>query len=229
MGESACIPPPDAHFRRRIFGIRRKAPIHEKGIQFLGVWYQHDELQRQRRNLGKASVEMRIDPKDLGVVSVRINGVWYAIPSIKRSFAGVSLWDWEETLKDLRLRYAKEAELAETIVFAAIDRIQEIDRDARMRAGHKTRTEILKDIQRAESLLPRGFKIRDLDGGTPRQPLPFGAAGTVVDPSLAPPLISNASIEQGAGTARPAKKAGRRKAPNAANPKPSTARNWSFE
>jgi len=134
--EHGYVPAPIADVRRTVFGIKVTRALTTKGVRFLNIFYQSLELQEVRRKHGDCSVEVAIDPDNLGFVSVRAPGdsSWRTVPSIAPGFDKMNMADWIATLEDLRRRYSAAAELTQPIVLAAYAAIQKISDSAVRRA-----------------------------------------------------------------------------------------------
>ena len=129
------MPPPDADVNRHIFGTTVERRVSNEGVRVLGLRYQSVELQRLRREVGLKPVLVRINPADLGYVSVRTKEGWLTVPSQRAGFDGVSVTRWLEAERVLRRTNASMAKLSEPIVFQALGDIQEMSDAATKRAG----------------------------------------------------------------------------------------------
>lgn len=129
------MPPPDADVNRHIFGTTVERRIGNEGIRVLGLRYWSLELQRLRREIGLKPVLVRINPADLGYVSVRNADGWLAVPCHRKGFDGVSVTRWLEAERVLRRTNANMAKLSEPVVFQALRDIQEMSDAATKRAG----------------------------------------------------------------------------------------------
>lgn len=96
---------------RSIFGIEHRLTLGPRGITWLGINYDSDWLFKHRSYQGLAKVRVKIDPNDLGEISVMIdNKTWLSVPSIKASFNGLSLLEWEAISADLDRKYGHAVE-----------------------------------------------------------------------------------------------------------------------
>jgi putative transposase len=129
------------------------------GVQFLGLWFVAPEFQDYVKRRGFEEVELRLDPTDIGTISVKLSDNWIVASARDPKFHGMPLFEWLDTLKELERRYGHEARIAAPLVHAARQEIRRTDIDARMRAGHEGREEIQANIDRAAKHLPRGFQI----------------------------------------------------------------------
>jgi putative transposase len=129
------LPPPDVDVSRHVFGVTVERQIGNEGIRVLGVRYQSLELQRVRRGVGLKPVLVRINPADLGYVSVRTKEGWLTVPCQRSGFDGVSVTRWLEAEHTLRRTNANMTKLSEPVVFQALRDIQEMSDAATKRAG----------------------------------------------------------------------------------------------
>ena len=133
MASVGAPPAPDAEQRRVLFGIPLERPIGSHGLRILGSDYQHTALQDYRRRTqwlhddGRKArrkdvvqtVEVRLDPFDLGAVSVRIGDTWITVPALDASLIGIPLTVQVQTLTWLRERYGREAAIYGDVAEAA--------------------------------------------------------------------------------------------------------------
>lgn len=96
---------------RSIFGIEHRLKLGPRGITWLGINYDSDWLLKHRSYQGLAKIRVKIDPSDLGEISVMIdNKTWLSVPSIKASFNGLSLLEWEAIAADLDRKFGHAVE-----------------------------------------------------------------------------------------------------------------------
>lgn len=160
------MPPPDADVNRHIFGTTVERRISNEGVRVLGLRYQSLELQRLRRNVGLKPVLVRLNPADLGHVSVRTKEGWLTVPCQKAGFDGVSVTRWLEAERVLRRTNANMAKLSEPIVFKALSDIQEISEAATKRAGITSPILTSADLDKLEKDRFQSFNFaRGPEGG----------------------------------------------------------------
>jgi putative transposase len=133
--EHGILPGPDADQARALFGTTVKRRITNSGVRFLGLNYQSLELQKARRHVGQKPVLVRIDPDNLGHVSVRTKDGWLTVACKREGFEGVPVQRWVAAQAVLRRKYADEAKLTEDVVFAAMREIRAMADEAARRAG----------------------------------------------------------------------------------------------
>jgi len=158
-------PPPDTHTRRSIFGIPLTRTITNKGVRVLGLFYTSEAIAHHFLHNHDRTVEVRLDPEDMGCISVKMNGRWTAVSCRVRDFDGVSLQTWLRAATDLRRRYRDQANLVRPIVTKAIREIQAIGDTARQRAAIGPSIPTEATIARAERDLFLGFEVEDEQRG----------------------------------------------------------------
>jgi putative transposase len=147
-------PPPDQHLRRTVFGIELTATLEPKGLRCLGGWYRSRELQAYFEKRGHVDVLLRVDPKDLGWVSVKVDGDWLTVPG-PMAFRGMSAAVWIVIRADIRRRNVNLAKLTRPTVAQAEDALMRLDEKARQRAG-------IADSPISPAALERAHRMKNL-------------------------------------------------------------------
>jgi len=127
--------PPHPSQIRAIFGIDLPRTVGIRGVRFVNIWYQSDDLQRWRRSEGDVKVEIRVDPFDLGAISVKLDVDWIEVRSVFAFANGLAASVWISTCTDLREKFDAEYQINLPIVEAAIRAREAISRHAIERAG----------------------------------------------------------------------------------------------
>ncbi|NIX77353.1 Mu transposase C-terminal domain-containing protein [Microvirga terricola] len=158
VAKYGVIPPPDRHVRRAIFGVDLSRALSSRGIRVLGLHYTCSELQEYRRKVGDVEVDARLDPLDLGHVSVRLSEAgWLAVPCIRPGFDDVPAHIWLSASADLRRRFAAEARLNDEVIAAAISDAWELASRAAARANIVSTRPTRSQLDHAEQSLGIGF------------------------------------------------------------------------
>ncbi|HEV7258553.1 MAG TPA: Mu transposase C-terminal domain-containing protein [Bosea sp. (in: a-proteobacteria)] len=157
VGKFGIIPAPDRHVRRAIFGIDLNRTVTARGVRCLGLFYNCLELQAHRRHHGDVDIEVKLDPADLGHVSVRLGAGWVTVPCMRTGFDDVPTDIWLAASRDLRRRYAAEAKLTDAIVAAAIRDAWEMARKAQIRANIQATRPSQEELDRLEQQVGLGF------------------------------------------------------------------------
>ena len=96
--ERFVVEPPDAHERRTALGIPQQRTLSNRGVLFLANHYDCPELREHYRRSRDRRVDIRVDPDDLGAVSVRIGQRWHPAPAVGGGLDGVPIVAWREGL-----------------------------------------------------------------------------------------------------------------------------------
>lgn len=152
------IPVPGRNERRAIFGVRLERVLGRHGLRILGLHYRSDVLRDLYLKRGGITLPARVDPQDIGAISVEIDGTWHEAPAATAGFNGVRLIDYQALCEQLAKRYADQALLSQDIVFDALRAIQSRASAAERAATFLARFAEPDDIARAERNL-RTFTI----------------------------------------------------------------------
>ena len=127
-------PPPDPSKRRAIFGVAMRATVDADGLRVLGVQYHAPEISHLFMQRGATEVDIRVDLKDMGVISAKIGDTYIAIEG-PEELAGVHVDDWIAALDELRRRHADMAKLTRPIVLSAAKYLNDLADKGRARIG----------------------------------------------------------------------------------------------
>lgn len=102
---------------RAWFGISTDRMLGPHGVRFMHISYDSPYLINHRlwlesRGQENEKVEIRVDPDDLGEISVLLDGQWLTVPAKDRAFSGVPLSEWTQLLDDLRRRFKAAFEIS---------------------------------------------------------------------------------------------------------------------
>lgn len=150
---------PGAHPQRAIFGIPLARTLSKRGIRVMGLHYQSQAMAALFARDGNRPVAMRVDPEDLGWISVEIDRVWEVVPCATEGFQGVSIAAWLDVVTDQRRRHAITAAASRPIVAEALRKIRSIAETAERRLGILPHTYNPDAIAQAEKEILRGFDI----------------------------------------------------------------------
>ncbi|GJE52110.1 hypothetical protein GOFOIKOB_5178 [Methylobacterium tardum] len=194
-GHYGILPVPGRNERRSVFGLRLTRTLGRHGLQIMGLDYRADVLQVLYLKRGKIQVDIRLDPLDIGAISVAIDGTWHEARAATSGFDGVRLADHRALCEMLAKRFADQAALTQPIVNEALRTIGARATAAEKAAHFLTRFAEPEDIARAERSL-RDFTIptdADFAGRTAANPLdgviPTGGAPYVGPPDTPPPAV----------------------------------------
>lgn len=147
--------------RRHAFGIHQTRILDARGIRFLAINYNSDELQQIRRSPGGNEVSFYVDRNDLGTISVWNNDRWLEVPCSVENFSRISLLQWLEVSKVLRNRYAGNAEIRTSIIFEALHAMQKVSDDAMTLMGVLPQVPTAQQLADLERNLYWGLSVTD--------------------------------------------------------------------
>lgn len=159
MKRFGVIPPPNKDHIRHVLGTPAQAPIRNDGIKVFGLFYQSLELQNARRRIGNKRVLVRVDPTDIGHVSVKIDTGWIVVPSRVEGFDGKPLSAWMAAQAHLRRQNALVSKLSEHVVHRAMKDIEDQIEQTREAAGIPTPLMSSERMVAFDKTLALGFGI----------------------------------------------------------------------
>lgn len=125
LAEERFVPePPDAHTRRTALGIEVERTLGKQGVQFATNFYSSAELRDKFRHSRQRRFRIRIDPDDIGAISVLVDGRWSYASCINGDLHGVTLDAWKLQVALINQRYRDQAQLSQSIRDEAIDSIR---------------------------------------------------------------------------------------------------------
>ena len=158
--------PPDALTQTTVFGMQESRKVTGKGVLFSGIDYSSLELNQLFLEGVQKEVDIRVDPFNLGWISVCIKGIWHPALAIQDCFEGVTLDTWRETMSLLRKKYQDQAQLSIGVVERALNRISEVNEKAMVRARIEPWETTDKMLKRAYDELFLGMSIQKDDGAS---------------------------------------------------------------
>lgn len=127
--------PVDKMTRRAIFGLERTCKLGNRGVRFACLDYVCPELRERVKRTWDREFRVRIDPLDIGHVSIEIGDTWYPAKCTKNGFDGVAWQDWQGQLRRVLSKHRRAAQLSQSTVDNALLAITNIDRSANIRQG----------------------------------------------------------------------------------------------
>lgn len=89
------IPAPTQHELRHICSVKCEPTLGKSGVRVLGLNYTSPELHAHFRRHGEIDVEVRVDTRNLGAVSVRFPDGYRTVPCVIEGFEGVDAKSWQ--------------------------------------------------------------------------------------------------------------------------------------
>lgn len=155
------LPPPDEDTARHIFGVTMERRIGGHGVRVLGLNYQSEDLQRLRSKSQGKLVLVRMDPDDIGRVSVKTAHGWISVRCERKGFDRVSMTTWLMAALRIRKENEARAKVHEMVVLAAMQAIRALSARADRRAGIAAPVISYADIERFERDLFKTFRLDD--------------------------------------------------------------------
>lgn len=183
MQRFGVIPPPNKDYIRHVLGTPVQAQIRNEGVRVFGLYYQSLELQNARRRPGHKRVLVRVDPTDIGHVSVKIDKGWIVVPCRIDGFDGKPLSAWEAAQANLRRKNASVAKLSEDVVHRAMKDIDDAIDRTREAAGIPTPLMSPERMVAFDKKLALGFGMTRAENGP----------ASIVPGDDAPQPVKNAS------------------------------------
>ncbi|WP_320188515.1 Mu transposase C-terminal domain-containing protein [Agrobacterium rosae] len=154
-------PPPTDEELAQIFSVTMTRKIGDNGLVFLGIPYGDEALQKLRNLLGGATVQMRVNPYNLGSVRMLTqDGRGYVIvPAMRDGFEGVTTAEWSAVLRTMDKRFADRAKIFDDTVRRAMAEVKAISTNAMADAGIGDPTLTREVFERIDRQLVRGWVV----------------------------------------------------------------------
>ncbi|AVL53629.1 hypothetical protein CEP88_14120 [Roseobacter denitrificans] len=101
---------PDAFEKRTALGVPLERTLQKRGLEICGNFYRSDETVCHFKETLSPTLNIRLDPDDIGAVSVEINNRWFEARCEHGDLDGVSLEEWKAEHELILQRY-KDVEL----------------------------------------------------------------------------------------------------------------------
>lgn len=144
---------------RAVFGLQLDRKLDRHGVRVLGINYTCPQMQEALLRGASGALPVRLDPEDLTHVSVCIGHEWFSAEAVPQSVWGLSLGEWLDIVRDLRMRFREEAVLSEAIIREARKKIQAIDLRARQLRRVQPPQLTAEGLEQAERQLFMGLRI----------------------------------------------------------------------
>ncbi|MBT8154312.1 DDE-type integrase/transposase/recombinase [Epibacterium ulvae] len=181
--------------RTAAVGIPTKCKVSGGQVRFAGLDYYCDKLKQISLDVADAEVEIRIDPADLGHVTVWYEKKPYLAICATPGFENISYEDWKREFKELVQSNRAESELSLPVVRRGIRKIRDMDDFGRRRAGFGMEETSADELEYDKKSLFYGFSIQRGDKDTPSVPEDTGFLSDVIEP-IGPPVEDLTSPEK---------------------------------
>ncbi len=149
---------------RHVFGVEVLRKVDRHGVAVLGLDYSSELLESEWRGRHLGQVRVRMDPSDLGAVSVWVGKGWIHCPCRREGFAGVPMSTWAVAEADLARRHGAGAKLSEATVLRALEAIDAVVADEAVRTGLDLTRVRPADIDALQARMTIGFSLPGDDG-----------------------------------------------------------------
>lgn len=105
------VEPPDRHTRRAALGIELERTLSKQGILVATNHYSSPELREKFRHSRLRKFRVRVDPDDIGALSVLIDGRWYDAPAVMGDLDGITMDAWKHQFSLINIQNRKDAAL----------------------------------------------------------------------------------------------------------------------
>ncbi len=209
--------PPDRHTVRSAVGVEMQRKLSKRGIDVFGNYYTCPELQTFWHKSAKRQMRIKVDPHDIGAISILIGDTWVTADALDCDLDGVHMSSWVKEFREIKAHNKAESELNSDLRDRALKNIDAICHKAALRAGigphDLTKEQVLK-LQ------------KDLFHGTTFKPRP-----QIGSPEEAPDMMGT-RFETGTALQGPKPTAGPVKDQKTApteDPQPITKPKWNLE
>jgi putative transposase len=127
--------PPDRHTIRSAVGIEMRRKLSKRGILVFGNYYSCEELREHWSESSLRMMRIKIDPHDIGEISILIGKIWVTADAFDCNLDGVHLTSWVTEFRAIRTRNKAESELSYDLRDRALKNIDAICKSAALRAG----------------------------------------------------------------------------------------------
>ncbi|WP_300020072.1 hypothetical protein [uncultured Roseobacter sp.] len=200
-GDPAEVPP---LVRAAVVGIAVKRQVSHGLIKVAALDYRCNKLQEISLHDESAEVDVRIDPANLGVVTIWYDSKPHLATCTTPGFDNVSYKDWKREFREIVQNNRAESELSLPVVRRGIKRIRDMDGFGRKRGGLGVHESTATDFEYDQKSLFYGFSIQRGDQDTPSVPSDAGFLSDVIKPAPLSGPESNLTDSFDANSDRPA-------------------------
>ena len=192
--ERFVVEPPDAHERRTALGVPQQRTLSNRGVLFLMNHYDCPELREHYHRRRDRRIDVRVDPDDIGAISVRIGQQWHPAPAVGGGLDGVPLSAWREELTRIVQRNRDQAELSRQVrddAIAAIRARVDLRVSQLLPQSLQVSSEQIAHLDRAY-FFGKSFAPEPAGSEVACRPSPFG---TLIEPSAPPAAAPRSEAE----------------------------------
>ncbi|WP_105374345.1 integrase catalytic domain-containing protein [Neorhizobium huautlense] len=145
--------PPAPTEMLHIFGTKTTRRIGPYGVTWMGINFDHPELQRMRAKDGEVDVFIKFDPECAAHIAFKSDKGWLIARNTVDLDDSVSLAEWIAARNELRSHFATAAETGLNVMYDAINRLRAVGMAATLRAGLSPRLPTAADYAKWETEL----------------------------------------------------------------------------
>lgn len=179
--------------RTAVVGIPTKCKVSGGQVRVAALDYYCDKLKQISLDVADAEVEVRVDPADLGYVTVWYEKKPYLAICATPGFENIPYEDWKREFKELVQSNRAESELNLPVVRRGVRKIRDMDDFGRRRGAFGMEETSADDFEFDKKSVFYGFSIQRGDKDTPSAPSDAGFLSDVIEP-IAPPVQEDASV-----------------------------------
>ncbi|MES0863265.1 hypothetical protein ABLN87_12995 [Ruegeria sp. SCPT10] len=153
-------PAPSEHKLRHVLGLDMTRKSGRHGVLVCGINYHSTGLSHHFKKHGSQELDLRIDPENLGHVSIWFDDAWRSVPALIDGVEGVSFASWERTISDVRQKNRAATDINQETIDRAIARMKAIDAEQRAWRRLGPISVSAREIQRAENETFWGLNLK---------------------------------------------------------------------
>ena len=159
IGDTGYAPAMSSDEQRIAFGIDVPRLLTQQGLRYCGVQYNANWLAaRYKLNRGE-KMRVKIDPENLGRISVLVDGQWATLPG-PVEMQGIPLSRWRAHCRTLAAEYGEQATINFETVAKALLSFRKLSAEAFCRAKLEDRSYNSKHIEAADEQIKLRFVYR---------------------------------------------------------------------
>lgn len=177
-------PPEVPHLvRSAVVGIPLRRKVEGGQVRVAALDYHCDKLREISLDIADPEVDVRVDPADMGNVTIWYDKKPYLATCATLGFENVHYLDWKREFAEIVQNNRAETELSLPVVRRGIRKIRDLDNFGRERRGFGVDDMSSENIEYDQKALFYGFGIQRGDQETPTSPMEGGFLSDVIEPS----------------------------------------------
>ncbi len=160
LANGAVSPPPPPRKYREIFGATIKRSIGNDGINIAGNIYSSIGLLNYRKQWYRAKLLVRVNEEDLSAIAVKhkSRNEWIEVPAVFDGLKGVTLDEWQETIRHIEKRFGTREEHSQQTVDDALAATKEVIALSKARPGILVHRSLEQKLAEIEAGIPANFR-----------------------------------------------------------------------